>query len=98
MIEVKTNYKNMFVDTICRKCNNEEENLSHVIQCNRGIPHDENLEHICSIVENIEEEDENTTRSIAKVIHTTIEEMKMMVLVPTLESEPMATSIDGDTY
>ena len=38
MTEVKSNYKNMYTDTKCRKCHKIEEDLKHILQCNSSVP------------------------------------------------------------
>ena len=99
MTEVKSNYKNMFTDTCCRKCKLEEETLYHVLKCGSTRSNSEALiiEEAYGTIKNIENRDPSLVFSIANIIHEEIEELKnIKVLVLPLESEPMATSEEED--
>ena len=95
MIEVKTNFKNMFSDVTCRKCKKEDETLHHVLKC--GHKHNEIEEQILKnldeILSDVDSSDPDIVMSVAKVIQKELQTLKNnKILVSTLESEPQATS------
>ena len=102
MVEVKTNFKNMHTNTTCRKCHSEEENLEHVLSCQRKVPENkkEVVQEVNNIINDINKTEDTKLRSLAEEIYSAVEELKtIMVLVPTnpsLESEQQATSDDED--
>ena len=102
MVEVKTNFKDMHANTTCRKCHSEEENLEHVLSCQRKVPENkkEVVQEVNNIINDINKTEDTKLRSLAEEIYSAVEELKtIMVLVPTnpsLESEQQATSDDED--
>ena len=96
MVEVKTNFKNMFADTTCRKCHSEEEDLQHILQCGRSVTSEiqDMMSDVVNIINNIEDEEDTTIKVLAEEIKKVMEEIP---LVTTLESVLQeATSDDED--
>ena len=96
MVEVKTNFKNMFADTTCRKCHSEEEDLQHILQCGRSVTSENQdmMSDVVNIINNIEDEEDTTIKVLAEEIKKVMEEIP---LVTTLESVLQeATSDDED--
>ena len=98
MIEVKANYKNMYIDQSCRKCNAAEESLIHVLKCNTTSTVEENLllEDAKDMLDNIEEQEPSRIKKLSTFIHLQISKL---VEIP-LESTPatLAASLEEDTY
>ena len=78
MIELKTNYKNKYLTTKCRKCNIEEEELKHVLLCNNTINHPEMelINQITEIINNLESETEEKIYKTASLIAREVQKLK----------------------
>lgn len=97
MIDVKVNYKNLYKDLQCRKCNAHIEDLQHILRCKRKISKDEDrmIGESEYILNNVEEVEPVKVVTLTRMMYR---ELKKLVEGP-LESEPilLATSNEEDT-
>ena len=100
MTEVKENFKNMFPDTKCRKCGSHNEDLLHILQCctTFNIAEKDVVERMRVILDNIDSEEQSTVMVLSRVIAREMQQMKLLVKQPPLESTPpTAASNEDDT-
>ena len=75
MIEVKTNYKNMYTNTICRVCGLKEETQQHVLEECTSIHTQDNLK---TPNNQLFSNDPTTTKSTANKLNNPIKNHKRM--------------------
>ena len=102
MTEIKTNYKNMYSDQLCRKCLAETEDLCHILNCKNEHNKEEKqlINDAVNILDNVEVESPSRVKYLATLIHREVQRLKEIpVLKIRLESAPtLASSEEEDMH
>ena len=101
MTEVKENFKNMYTNLQCRKCDLCREDLNHILRCKTNLSEAEIklVDESKNILDNIETASQSKVTALAQMINREMHKLKeIKPLVDELESKPPAPTHVVDTY